>query len=117
MTLLQSWRALLLPMLTLAGCAAPTIAPQPAVVRVSPDPGLARVIGRPASTALALLGRPGLDRREGPAQHLQFVKAGCVLDLFYVPVAGLLTARHAEARTLDGRRDDAAACLARQLAG
>lgn len=106
----------LLATLALAACATPPAVPAPvAVSRLPVDPGLARVLGHPATVAIALLGTPGLDRREGPAQHLQFVRAGCVLDVFYLTEASRLIARHVEARTADGKRSDPVACLAAQL--
>lgn len=105
----------------LAACA-PTPPPQPAApkpVSFAPVPGLERVIGRPASTAMALLGQPGLDRSEGPARQLQFVRAGCVLDLFFYPdpAAGQQVARFADARRSDGTAETPARCFAAQLAG
>lgn len=104
-------------LLAVAACAAPPprpIAPPPVVF--APIPGLERIIGKPAAAALALLGVPGLDRRDGPGRHLQFVRAGCVLDLYYYPdpAAGEPTARFAEARLASGAADTAARCFATQ---
>lgn len=113
---------ILLPLLVLAACAPTTPPPQPAApkpVAFAPVPGLERVIGHPAATAMSLLGQPGLDRIEGPARQLQFVRAGCVLDLFFFPdpAAGQQVARFADARRSDGTRETPARCFAAQLAG
>lgn len=111
-------RSSLLPLLAVAACATPPkpLAPAPAVF--APIPGLERVIGHPATAATALLGVPGLDRHDGPGRHLQFVRAGCVLDLYYYPdpKAGEPTARFAEARLASGASDDTARCFAAQRA-
>lgn len=68
------------------------------------------------SAAFGLLGHPGLDNSEGPGHHLQFVRAGCVLDVYYYPdpAAGQPTARYAEARGADGKATDAVRCFAAQ---
>jgi hypothetical protein len=89
---------LLLALAALAGCATrpPVEAPPP------PPPGMERLIGQPAETALQLLGPARLDRREGPARHLQF-RGACVLDIFYYPRNGQTpVATHAEARLPSG---------------
>lgn len=106
-------------LLAVAACAAPRpalVAPPPVVF--APIPGLERIIGKPPAAALALLGLPGLDRHDGPGRHLQFVRAGCVLDLYYYPdpKAGEPTARFAEARLASGTTDSAARCFAAQTA-
>ncbi len=105
----------------LAACAttpavAPVSAPRP--VALTPVPGLERILGRPADVAIAALGAPGLDRREGPARAVQFAGAGCVLDVYYYPdpAAGQPTARYAEARLPSGAADAPARCFAAQLA-
>ena len=108
-------------LLAIAACA-PTPPPQPAAPKAAvfaPVPGLERVIGQPASTATALLGLPGLDRSEGTARQLQFVRAGCVLDLFFYPdpTAGQPVARYADARRADGSPETPARCFAAQLSG
>lgn len=108
-------RVPIIPALLLAGCAAatPPLAPVAAPVVYAPIPGLERLIGAPESTALALLGSPTLDRRDGPARHLQFARAACILDLYYFPDAksGQSAARYADARTRDGKPKDAGACF------
>jgi hypothetical protein len=93
----------------LAGCAS---AP-PAAVAPPPPPGMDLLLGQPAETALALLGTPRLDRREGPARQLQFA-GGCVLDLFYYG-APAPVATHADARLPDGRDYAAGDCLQQLL--
>ena len=106
--------------LAVAACAT-TPPPQPAAPRpvaLTPVAGLERILGRPANEATALLGPPTLDRREGTARSVQFIAAGCVLDVYYYPdpAAGQPTARFAEARLPTGAADVAARCFAAQLA-
>lgn len=68
-------------------------------------------MGQPAETALALLGKPRLDRREGPARQLQFA-GPCVLDVFFYQQPGALPlATHADSRLPDGRAVAAGECL------
>lgn len=102
-------------LLTVAACSqAPPLAPvPPALPRFAPPPpGLARILGRDAATVTALLGKPSLDRREGPARLLQFVRPPCVIDVFLYPDAGTEpTVRTATARRPDGSRIDAGMCL------
>ncbi len=103
----------------LAACGeTPPPKPIPAPIAFVPVPGLERIIGKPASTATALLGVPGLDRHDGPGRSLQFAGAGCILDLYFYPdpAAGQPTARFAEARHADGKPDETARCFAAQLA-
>ncbi len=69
------------------------------------------LLGKPAEVALELLGKPRLDKREGPARQLQFA-SGCVLDLWYYPAPGPApVATHADARLADGRDFAAGDCL------
>lgn len=93
----------------LAGCAstpAPVAAPPP-----PPPPGMEQLLGQPAETAIALLGQPRLDRREGPARQLQFA-GGCVLDVYYYPNPGSVpVATHADSRLADGRDFAPGECL------
>jgi hypothetical protein len=106
---------LALLLLTVAACSqAPPLAPvAPAPPAFAPPPpGLARIIGRDAATVMALLGKPSLDRREGPARLLQFVRPPCVLDVFLYPDTGAVpTVRTAAARRPDGFTIDAGMCL------
>ncbi|MFN7176148.1 MAG: hypothetical protein ACK4MX_04585 [Thermaurantiacus sp.] len=74
-----------------------------------------KLLGQPAEVALSLLGKTSLDRREGPARHLQFAGA-CVLDLFYLPSPGAApVATHAEARLPNGQDVQPGECLAALL--
>lgn len=108
-------RPTLLIALVLAGCATaqrppPRLAlPAPA----PPPPGLERILGRSAEAVTALLGPASLDRTEGPARQLQFVRPPCVLDVFLYPPAtgGAPQVRTATARKPDGSRMEAGACL------
>lgn len=104
-------RALLvLAPLLLQACAA-------AVVPV-PPPALApkqsySVIGREPAEVTALLGKPALDRTEGPARQLQFANAACVLDVYFYPDkrSGKVAATYVEARDKAGQASDTTACL------
>jgi len=88
---------LLLALVLLAGCAT-----RPAADAPPAPPGMERLMGQPAETALQLLGTPRLDRREGPARQLQFA-GPCILDIFYYPKGGQVPlATHAEARLPSG---------------
>lgn len=95
----------------LAGCAStPKTAPAP-----PPPPGMELLMGQPAETALALLGKPRLDRREGPARQLQFAGA-CILDVFYYQQPGAVPlATHADSRLPDGSAAAPGECLQKLL--
>jgi hypothetical protein len=104
----------LLALLLLAACATPApppAAPRAAVPPAPPPPGLARLYGRDVAGVLALLGPASLDRSEGPARQLQFVRPACVLDVYLYPVGGTLAVNGAAARKPDGRRIEPGACL------
>ena len=106
--------SLAVPLLAAACATVPPPAPLP-----PPAPGMERLIGATAAAATALLGKPTLDRSEGPGRQLQFARRTCVLDLYYYPdaKAGQPVARFAEARGRDGKVQDAGVCLRAQLAG
>ena len=105
----------LLALLMLAACATapPAPAPRPVAAPSPPPPGLARLFGRDAAAVLALLGPASLDRSEGPARQLQFVRPPCVLDVFLYPPtpAAPPLVRTAAARKPDGSRIDPGACF------
>jgi hypothetical protein len=98
-------------LLLIAGCAAPQ--PPPVAPPPPPPPGLDRLIGKPAANVTALLGPASLDKTEGPARLMQFVRPLCVLDVFlYPPVTGgAPLVRTAAARKPDGARMDPGSCL------
>lgn len=109
---MRNWPVAIL--LVLAGCATtpPPVKAPPPVVVVPPPPGLARILGSTAGGVTALLGPASLDRSEGPARLLQFVRPVCVLDVFLYPgTNGAPVVRTAAARKPDGSRFDAGACL------
>ena len=111
--------ALLFPLLALAACATtPPVVVAPKPVVYAPIPGLERIFGKPETTATALLGAPTLDRREGTGHQLQFARPACILDLYFYPDAktGQPAARFADARTPDGKPQDAGTCYAAQTA-
>ena len=75
-------------------------------------------MGASPEAVIAILGRPSLDREEGPARHLQFARGEvCVLDLFFYPrpPAEGRVATHAAARRRDGSPLDPASCLESQF--
>lgn len=97
--------------LFVAGCA--TAPPAAVVPPPAPQVGLESVINKGADVAIALLGPSSLDRREGPARHLQFAGTACVLDLFYYPPPGANAqiATYADARRPDGSAMQPGDCL------
>lgn len=101
-----------LALLLLVAACAPT-APPPAAPPPPPPPGLDKIIGKPAAAVTALLGAVTLDKTEGPARQLQFVRPACVLDVYlYPPVSGgAPVVRTAAARKPDGARMDPGTCL------
>lgn len=101
-------------LLVVSACAAATPpAPPPAAPPPPPPPGLERIIGQGAAVVIALLGPAALDRSEGPARQLQYIRPPCVLDVFLYPgSSGAVTVRTAAARKPDGSRMDPGRCLA-----
>ena len=101
--------------LALSACAttkppsAPATPPAP-----PPPPGLALLINADAAAVTKLLGPASLDRSEGPARALQFVRPPCVLDVYLYPLTpgAPPRVRTAAARKPDGSRIDPGACLA-----
>ena len=110
------WQLLPTPVLALvlAACAATLPPTPPPAPPPPPPPGLARLIGLDPLAVTRLLGPASLDRSEGPARHLQFVRPPCVLDVFlYPPAPGAAPlVRTAAARKPDGSRIDPGACFA-----
>lgn len=106
--MIRFWQLLLT--LGLAACAA---TPPPASAPPPPPPGLARLMGVDAAAVLRLIGPASLDRSEGPARQLQFIRPPCVLDVFlYPPTPGAtLLVKSAAARKPDGSKFDPGACL------
>jgi hypothetical protein len=99
--------------LALSACATTPRTP-PAPPAPPPPPGLAQLINIDAAAVTAMLGPASLDRSEGPARALQFVRPPCVLDVYlYPPTPGAPPrVRTAAARKPDGSRIDPGACLA-----
>ena len=92
----------------------------PALAAAAPDPMVAvdadpeRLIGLTVAEAAELLGRPGLVRREPPAEVWQYAGSECVLHLFlYDREVGGPAVTHFEMRELDGISRQA--CLATHL--
>ena len=107
----------LLPAILLLGLSACATTPPPlpaAAASLPPPtpPGLGHIIGQSAEAVTKLLGPASLDRSEGPARQLQFIRLQCVLDVFLYPgPGGALVVRTAAARRPDGSRIDPGACL------
>jgi hypothetical protein len=97
-------------LLLVAACTPPppVVTPPP-----PPPPGLDRLVGKPAAAVTAMLGPASLDKTEGPARQLQFVRPQCVLDVYlYPPAAGAApVVRTAAARKPDGARMDPGTCF------
>ena len=99
-------------LLGLAACATPAPLPPVVIPPAPPPPGLTRILGASVASVTALLGSASLDRTEGTARQLQFVRPLCVLDVFFYPGANnALAVRTAAARRPDGSRIDPGACL------
>lgn len=96
----------------LAACATTAPPPRSVAPPPPPPPGLDRILGQNAARVIALLGPASLDRTEGPARQMQFIRPPCVLDVFLYPgPGGALVVRTAAARRPDGSRIDPGACL------
>ena len=113
----------LVPLAGLALLAACSSAPPPAIEATPrapaappPPPGLELLLQKPPETAIALLGRPRLDKQEGVSRQLQF-EGDCILDVWYYPGANGPVATYADARLADGRDFAAGACLRQLLPG
>jgi hypothetical protein len=99
-------------LLVISGCAAAPPAPPKVAPPPPPPPGLGRLIGQSPAAVTALLGAASLDRTEGPARQMQFIRPPCVLDVFFYPGAGgSVAVRTAAARKPDGSRMDPGTCL------
>lgn len=108
---------LLVPVLLLGGCVAPSAEQAPAVAPPAPTfniAGLEGVMGRNASALQSLFGAADLDVREGAARKLQFVGAACVLDAYLYPgrSGSEAVVTWVDARLPDGRDIDRASCVA-----
>lgn len=89
-------------------------APEPAAATAR---GTATVLGKPADALLTLFGPASLDRTERDTRHLQFGGSPCILDIYLLPEAenAPATARHVEARLIDGKDANPAECINRRL--
>lgn len=110
---LRSWPLVLCLCLSACATKAPPLA-APIAAPPPPPPGLAQLINTDAAAVTRLLGAASLDRSEGAARALQFVRPPCILDVFlYPPTPGAPPrVRTAAARKPDGSRIDPGACLA-----
>ncbi len=106
---------ILLPLLALAACAAPTSRPAtgvPATPTYSAV-GLERVLGQNAAGLVQLFGDPDADVREGSARKLQFGSGICVLDAYLYPKGDAEPrVTYLDAREPDGSAIDRASCVA-----
>lgn len=84
---------------------------------IQADPPLGQVLGKPPESVLALFGSASLDRAEADTRHLQFGGSPCILDVYFYPEAdgAPATARHVEARMIDGKDASAGDCVTRRL--
>lgn len=100
-------------LLVLGACTTPAPPPAPVLAPPPPPPpGLASLVGASVAEVTAKLGAASLDRSEGPARQLVFIRPACVLDVFFYPATGgALAVRTASARRPDGTRMDPAICL------
>jgi hypothetical protein len=86
--------------------------------REEPAPEAAHLIGLKADDVTALLGAPGLRRRDAPAEIWQYGDAACTLDLFlYTDKAGRApyTVTHVEVRRRPPEAISKDDCLRRVL--
>jgi hypothetical protein len=110
---------ILIAALTISACATtPKDVKIAAPVRVSPPlvtpTGLDRVIGRNASSLIALFGNADQDVREDNSRKLQFGSGICILDAYlYTPAKGKEPlVSYVDARQPDGGTIDKASCVA-----
>lgn len=98
---------------------APTAPERPAedAAAIQADPPLAQVLGKPADSVIALFGTASIDRAEAETRHLQFGGSPCILDVYFHPETdgAPATARHVEARMIDGKDASAGDCISRRL--
>jgi hypothetical protein len=107
----------LLPLITLAGCAAtPRPVAAPTVVRSAPmrPLGLERVLGQNARELVAQFGAADQSVKEEGATRMQFRGPICVLDAYlYAPSSGREpVVTYVDTRQPDGRDIDRASCVA-----
>jgi hypothetical protein len=89
--------------------------PVPEVAALPPEPEIDddpdRLIGLDPGALSALLGQPGLIRRESPAQVWQYRGVDCVLDVILYQEAESARVTYVEARDGKGRRSESRLCL------
>jgi hypothetical protein len=73
----------------------------------------ADLVGLDGPSLETLLGKPGLVRRDYPAEVWQYRNPSCVLDVYLYPDAERLTVTHAEARAPKIAGDPLRPCIAR----
>jgi hypothetical protein len=99
--------------LLLAGCAAqapeapPTVTPPPAAPSVSGS-----LIGLTAGEAMARLGQPVLQIREGPGLKLQWRGSACVLDAYLYLQGSVERITYVDTRLANGNNTPQPACIA-----
>jgi hypothetical protein len=76
----------------------------------------ADLVGLDGPSLETLLGKPGLVRRDYPAEVWQYRNPSCVLDVYFYTDAARLTVTHAEARAPEIAGDPLTPCIAK-LAG
>lgn len=117
--MIRSPTLLLLPVILLAGCAAPRAAAPVRSSGMAPvavsytKVGLERILGQDAAGLTKLFGNPDADVREGAARKLQFEGSFCVLDAYLYPKDGAEPrVTYVDAREPDGSAIDRASCVA-----
>ena len=87
----------------------------PAAPEIDSDPD--RLLGLAPAGIARLLGKPGLIRRDGPAEVWQYRAASCILDVFLFGSNGDLKVTYFELRGRGAARRSRRECFAGMLVG
>ncbi len=96
---------------------APAPETEPALRRetIPVDDNPDQLLGQSNAEVYALLGEPGLIRRDGPAEIWQYRASDCILDVFLYQGGNQSTVRHVELRGPGTAMPERRACFARML--
>ena len=97
--------------LLLGGCAAEQPAVAPAATPAADVPSAESLLGAAPARIEQWFGKPGLIRRDDPAQVWQYRDKSCVLDVYLYPAQTGMQVAHAEARSQTFAGDPMAPCL------